>query len=450
MIQKAVILALLFIATSTQATDYYVDYTNGLDNDTGTSQETAWKTTKKVKDTTTFNSTDRIYFKCGETWQSELDCETYTFYIGNQTNKHYAYSFGSYGSGNQPVLPRIGFYGTQSGYRFTNLNIKYTGTNPARHACTIWELGNTDIEFDNCTFENNNYGDTVLVYKSNNITFKNCAMVYGNEAGLSLNDADNCTIEHCYTLGTVNGILCYQSSNNNIIRYNICWSSSHLTGAPIELGWGNPENNKVYNNTLYSYNYGLFVSGTNNLVYNNLINASSFALILSANTNVNAPKCSYNKIYNNTFATGKRVYIGHNLDPDNECIGNEIINNIFNISDDVTIQHTADSAGTSVYWQYNCFYSTYKNFKVFVDDVIINDFNVWQNNHHIFNNINKNPYVTNNGKTSSISPCNYTGLNLSQYFNTDYNNETRTNKWSVGCYQYHQTNRLNYVFKERR
>ena len=92
MLQKAFILALLFITTSIQATDYYVDYSGGNDSNNGTTTETAWKTTTKVKNYTLFSASDNVYFKRGEKWQSEIDCDTYTFYIGNQTNKQFAYA----------------------------------------------------------------------------------------------------------------------------------------------------------------------------------------------------------------------------------------------------------------------------------------------------------------------------------------------------------------------
>jgi regulatory protein YycI of two-component signal transduction system YycFG len=38
----------IFMATSVLATTYFVDATNGLDNNSGTSETTAWKTIAKV------------------------------------------------------------------------------------------------------------------------------------------------------------------------------------------------------------------------------------------------------------------------------------------------------------------------------------------------------------------------------------------------------------------
>ena len=223
---KTMLCGLLFLSSALYAEEYYVSYSSGNDVTGNGSQALPWKTTRKVKGITTFTSTDRIYFKRGDVWQSEIDCESYTYYIGNQSNKQYAYLFSSYGSGNQPVLPRIGFYGTQSGYRFSDLKFKYKGKNACVHSCSIYQIGDKNIQFNNCTFENDNCGDSVLVYQSDNIKFVNCTINGGNQAGLTLNDADNCTVEYCLLSGFVNGLLCYQGSKNNTIRYNKCYSVS--------------------------------------------------------------------------------------------------------------------------------------------------------------------------------------------------------------------------------
>ena len=179
------------------------------------------------------------------------------------------------------------------------------------------------------------------------------------------------------------------------------------------------------------------MSGTNNLVYNNLIYSSRCVLVVSANTNNNTPTCSNNKIYNNTFVSGKRIYVGHNVDPDNGCFGNEIVNNIFSISDDTTIQFTTDSASGGVSWYNNCFYSQkYQNFKVFVDDTIINDFNEWQNGNTIKNNYNTDPLINIDGKPLSNSICLGSGLIKDKVFYLDYNNNFRlSTNWDIGCYR---------------
>lgn len=425
-------LSLIFSAACYSA-DYYVSYSSGNDTTGNGSQESPWKTTAKIKAVTTFTSTDRIYFKRGDVWQSEIDNDNYTYYIGNQPGKEYATTLAAYGTGANPSLPKIGFYGTQSGYRISNCRFNYVGANSTKHACTMWDVGNINTEFDNCEFIQNGFGDTVLVYKTNNVLFKNCYIVGGSEAALTLNTTNNCTVQDCYLSGDVNGILCYQNSSNNIIKNNFCFSNNHFSGAPIELGWGNPQNNQVYNNKLYSNNYGLFVSGTNNLIYNNLINSLSFVLVVSANTNNNTPTCSNNKIYNNTFATGKRIYVGHNVDPDNECIGNEIINNIFNINDDVTVQFTTDSASGSVIWLNNCFYTNSYPVKVFVDGTIINTLPSWeQSNVNIRYNILTNPNMDSYGFPAS-SFFNNSGFDLGKYYDTDILSNKRY-FWFLGCY----------------
>lgn len=56
---------------SIQASTYYVDATGGLDANSGTSTDAAWKTIAKVN-AKTFSAGDYVYFKRGETWNEQL------------------------------------------------------------------------------------------------------------------------------------------------------------------------------------------------------------------------------------------------------------------------------------------------------------------------------------------------------------------------------------------
>lgn len=424
-------LLILLSSSSLCAADYYVSYSTGDDIKGNGSQASPWKTTRKVRDTSSFGEQDKVYFKRGDVWTNEIDCESYCFYIGWKVDKKYPSTYSAYGSGSLPILPRLGFVGTQSGYRFSDLKFVYTGANGAAHACTIWDRGNINTEFKDCQFENDNHGDTVFVYKSNGVSFKNCIITGGNEAGLTINDADNCTITNCYLSGFVNAVLLYQNASNNLVANNKCFSLSHSGGAPIELGWGNPDNNRVINNVCVSNNYGLFVSGTSNKVMNNSLWSKSFSLILSGNTNANSPKCSYNIIAYNTFRYGKRIYVGHNVDPKNGCIENVIANNIFVVYDDAFIQYTSDSANAGASWFSNCVQQLNGTFKVFVDGGIIRDFSSWDNRR---NNVYASPVIDNDtGRILKNSPCIGKAKELKCEMVCDIDNDSRGSN-DIGCF----------------
>lgn len=78
------------------ATTYYVDQTNGLDNNLGTSTDQAWKTINKVNNST-FSPGDTISFKKGEIWREQLTIPS----SGTADN---LIVFNSYGSGNKPQI----------------------------------------------------------------------------------------------------------------------------------------------------------------------------------------------------------------------------------------------------------------------------------------------------------------------------------------------------------
>ena len=78
------------------AATYYVDATNGNDNNNGASTLTAWKTVAKVN-SSTFSPGDNILFKRGELWREKLDVPS----SGSSVN-HLV--FGAYGSGSKPLF----------------------------------------------------------------------------------------------------------------------------------------------------------------------------------------------------------------------------------------------------------------------------------------------------------------------------------------------------------
>src|SRR4030042_4640266 len=73
---------------------YYVDYTTGNDNDSGLTEELAWKTVAKVN-ASTFSANDSILFKRGESWREGLG----TISSGTPENQ---ITFGAFGIGGRP------------------------------------------------------------------------------------------------------------------------------------------------------------------------------------------------------------------------------------------------------------------------------------------------------------------------------------------------------------
>ena len=89
---------LLFPLICLSQNTYYVDATNGNDNNNGLSASTPWKTISKVNDET-FNAGDEILFKRDEIWNGErLTIENN---MGASTNK---ITYSAYGNGEKPII----------------------------------------------------------------------------------------------------------------------------------------------------------------------------------------------------------------------------------------------------------------------------------------------------------------------------------------------------------
>ena len=93
---RLILLILLSAAPAWSAT-YYVDFTTGLDSDSGLTEALAWKTLVKVRGRT-FQPGDSILFKRGETWTAE----NLTFLSSGTAAAPILY--GAYGTGNRPVI----------------------------------------------------------------------------------------------------------------------------------------------------------------------------------------------------------------------------------------------------------------------------------------------------------------------------------------------------------
>jgi hypothetical protein len=95
--KQLILLAILLIGTSSKvnALTYYVSFTSGNDNNSGTITSLPWKTINRVN-IATFNPGDSILFKRNETWRGQLVPSS-----GTSSGDIY---YGAYFSGNKPII----------------------------------------------------------------------------------------------------------------------------------------------------------------------------------------------------------------------------------------------------------------------------------------------------------------------------------------------------------
>ena len=89
-------LSLIYGITDIYDGKYYIDNSNGDDNNTGYTPETAWKTLDNIN-TTTFVAGDQILFKAGDTWTGAIKPK------GSGTAE-LPISIGRYGEGEKPII----------------------------------------------------------------------------------------------------------------------------------------------------------------------------------------------------------------------------------------------------------------------------------------------------------------------------------------------------------
>lgn len=360
---KISLLSFFFILSSTAyAATYYVDSVNGNDNNSGTSENQAWKTLSKVS-SFSFNADDIIKFKKGQTFKGKLTIK------GSGTSEN-PIIFTSYGSGDKPVLTNNG---TISGVWTNEGNNKwslpysypttrlwkdgieqkvtsllkygiawsefgndegivwlwdggkiyyYSTTNPSSSVFsaqlsynTILMSNNSNIIFDGLKIEGAKH--TVEMSNVNNIKFQNCSIGKGAETAVYTLGADglvldNCDIDAHWTLfykkayttkgttyrGVNEGLGAYKYLNNSEIKNCNFKNWGH---AGIAL-------------TSFASN-----SHTNNKIHHNLFTAPDIAY--GRGLAYSGDGANNNEIYNNYFhdlslrnqLNGKNNHIHHNV-----------------------------------------------------------------------------------------------------------------------------------------
>ena len=157
----AILLLLTVSLTTLGAETFYVDAANGNDNNSGTSEATAWRTALEVT-SRTFQAGDIILFKRGGIWLEELEIDA-----NSDGTAASPIRVGAYGSGAAPVLQRI----------------------TARGEWWIFE----DLEVD----RQKEGGTAFRLIGAHNAIVRNMEIHNGTSDGIDVNGANDVVIENC-------------------------------------------------------------------------------------------------------------------------------------------------------------------------------------------------------------------------------------------------------------
>ena len=273
---RNLILFIIMIVQVSFATNYYVDATNGNDNNSGLSPSTAWKTINKVNNYS-FASGDIISFKRGETFTGY----TLTPPIGNLT-------FNAYGAGSKPIIDG---QGVREAMGINNINyLTFTGIEffSAPGGGFTFDVNNCKhMSIDSCMFDGNKVAYCVcgIFTNSDNLVVRHSVFQNGNGShGLYVGGANNVLIEYNQFLNNPsksglhinihdvnNGFL---PDTNVVVRYN------YFAGNASGITDQGAKNGKYYYNVFYltptvKYSHGFDFSENNgsppsgSMIYNN-------------------------------------------------------------------------------------------------------------------------------------------------------------------------------------
>jgi len=309
-----VLLVLLCPFSATLAATYYVDASNGSDNNNGLAQAAAWRTIAKFN-ATIFQPGDQILFKRGSQWREQLVVPS----SGTEANP---ITIADYGEGAKPILigseevvglitdwknegnnvwskelnqecKTIVFNSTSDGitklnpysqydwYWNNNSLYVYATSNPAGFYSSI-----EASKRDNCINAN---GKNYLNFSNFELRTgnKTLFMVSGNFCAISNVDCLRNAVSGIYVLGM------YNSIHGCNVSYTCINSSQAITVQ------GN--NNKVFNNIVHNnFNEGIdvYMGSSECEVYNNTVyENSATGIYIDASTKV---KVFGNRVYNNS------------------------------------------------------------------------------------------------------------------------------------------------------
>lgn len=324
------LLSFMFILNSSAfATTYYMDATNGNDNNNGTSETSAWKTLSKINNTT-FSPGDFIAFKRGEKWVGRFEFKS----EGAVDNP---IVFGAYGTGPKPILTGLEVHDL-NWIKIDNNIWKSSTTvskdprrihrngNEILQASKIDELGrqvpdliewyysdstlylysNTDPNND--IFEYSQYSNIVRLKDKDNLTFQDLDIQGAANAGIEIDTGSNLTFLRL-DLG-------YMSYMGILFNTSIAPSDNiMIDGCNVDAHWNLNYNNGGIN--FYSQRgakEGVYFSGT---FSNSIIKNSFFKNWHHSGINIWAKPTVPNYINNmkitNNYFTGPNIPYGNRL-----------------------------------------------------------------------------------------------------------------------------------------
>ena len=192
---------LSFVFPLLAQTTYYVSSSQGNDSNNGTSQSTPWKTLSKVS-AANLNPGSKVLFRKGETWTAQ---QLIIKKSGTQGNE---ILFGSYGSGERPVLSGNGSVG------------QLVKLDPNVHHVILKDIWFKDVNISTA------YSALVFLDQlTNNITIESCKFSQTKKSILQWNgmilgrDNYKLTIRNCEFTGGIAGINLvanYKDSHNDV------------------------------------------------------------------------------------------------------------------------------------------------------------------------------------------------------------------------------------------
>lgn len=316
-------------ATTDDAVYYYVS-NDGDDGADGLTPATAWETLNKVN-TSTFNAGDQILLNKGDTWNERL--------VPPSSGSSSGYiTFGSYGTGNAPIIDGTGITIADGGLVEINNKdyIKLVGLNVIdSDDFGIYAINSAYIDIQYCTTNSTHAsgigvwnGDQVWI-NHNTVVNARCVTLAngGHEESISLATVTNFEVGwNDISMDGVEGYLgnegidCKASCVHGIVHDNYIHGYDPEGGAIYVDGWtGTTEDIDIYRNRCWGNPNGIVMGGEaggtvndvniyNNLVYNVYDTGIGFNV-----TGSNGPRTNIN-VYHNTihgsqYNGGAAIYV---------------------------------------------------------------------------------------------------------------------------------------------
>lgn len=291
------------------ANNYFVDASNGNDNNTGMVPDAAWKTLGKVNKAP-FNPGDSILFKRGEIWNGQLK-------IQSEGNEGLYLTIGDYGSGDKPEIINSG----------SNHGIDLAG----KSFIII-----KNIKITSAT------GSGILITESKTngiIKVESCDIYNCQNDGIAIKDRGSVEIinSHIYN-NKGNGISAFFSSHNmlwtdkkgnNIKIANSRIYNNYKCGMFLAGDYAMVQKNEIYINGHSRFDHNLYLMGDNGIIENNMIHDANYGLGFRY---VGSHLVFRNNIVKNNHLHG----IGLWNDYGNSHYNNKIYNNSVDVKDNTT------------------------------------------------------------------------------------------------------------------